>query len=94
MNLKELIKSPSATLLDVREKREAKTEGEVPGAILIPMKEIPSRLEEIRQFSTPLVVFCRSGTRSGRIADYLITHGFSDVFNGGGFKKINDMLES
>ncbi len=92
MTLKEILKSPSVTLLDVREEEELKNEGEVPGAILIPMRKIPEKLEEIKEFSTPLVIFCRSGIRSGYIAEYLENLGFTDVYNGGGFKKINQIL--
>ncbi len=94
MNLNEIIKSRSATFLDVREEEELKNEGEVPGAILIPMKQVPEKLEEIKKLSTPLVVFCRSGVRSGRIVEYLKNQGFTDVYNGGGFKEINKILET
>lgn len=94
MNLKELLKKSSATLLDVREKEELIKEGEVEGAVLIPMNEIPSKIEEIRNFSTPLIVFCRSGIRSEKIVNYLKKEGFNDIYNGGGFKEINQLLNS
>lgn len=94
MDLKELLKNSTATLLDVREKEELIKEGEVEGAILIPMNEIPSKIEEIRNFSTPLIVFCRSGIRSEKIVNYLKKEGFNDIYNGGGFKEINQLLNS
>ena len=50
MNLKELLKKSSVTLLDVRENDELINEGHVPGAISIPMNDIPSQLEIIRKF--------------------------------------------
>ncbi|WP_295812775.1 rhodanese-like domain-containing protein [uncultured Apibacter sp.] len=94
MNLKELLKKSSVTLLDVREKDELINEGHVPGAISIPMNDIPSQLEIIRKFSTPLIIFCRSGIRSEKIVNYLKNEGFKDVYNGGGFKEINQLINS
>lgn len=92
MDIKEIIKKPTVTLLDVREKEELINEGEVKGAILIPMAEIPSKLDEIKIFSKPLVVFCRSGKRSGNVVNYLKEQGFAEVYNGGGFKEVNELL--
>ncbi|MGM5630511.1 rhodanese-like domain-containing protein [Apibacter raozihei] len=93
MNLKEIINHPNVTLLDVREEEELINEGKVPNAILIPMNEIPEKIEEIKKFSTPLVVFCRSGNRSGKVVEYLTSQGFSDIYNGGGFKDVNELLD-
>lgn len=92
MDLKELLKKSTVTLLDVREKHELINEGCVKGAVLIPMNEVPSKVEEIRKFSTPLIIFCRSGIRSEKIVNYLKNEGFKDIYNGGGFKELNKLL--
>lgn len=51
-----------AYVLDVREPHEY-AEGHVPGAVLIPMAELPTRLSDIPD-GQPIYVICRSGGRS------------------------------
>jgi rhodanese-related sulfurtransferase len=66
-------------LLDVREPAELATAA-VAGAVHIPMREVPTRLDELPR-DKPLIVMCHSGGRSGRVAQYLQDFGFSNVFN-------------
>ncbi|MBI1756847.1 MAG: HesA/MoeB/ThiF family protein [Fimbriimonas ginsengisoli] len=66
-------------LLDVREPHELMV-STLPGAIHIPIGEIPLRLGELDS-SRPTVVFCRSGARSASVAAYLAARGFKDVRN-------------
>ncbi len=69
-------------LLDVREDFEV-TEGMILGAIHIPMGELNTRLDEIDR-SRPVIVLCRSGNRSARVADALTGAGFTaDTMAGG-----------
>ncbi|MCV9996335.1 rhodanese-like domain-containing protein [Paeniglutamicibacter sp. ZC-3] len=69
-------------ILDVREDFEV-AEGMIPGAIHIPMGELGNRLEEIDRFR-PVIVVCRSGNRSTRVADALTDAGFiADNMDGG-----------
>ena len=52
------------------------------GATLIPLGELPDRLDEIEQFKDEeLIIHCRSGARSGRAKDYLEMQGFTKVRN-------------
>jgi rhodanese-related sulfurtransferase len=67
------------TLLDVREHVELEI-ASVSRARHIPMREIPARLAELDR-DRPIVVMCHSGGRSRRVADYLSSNGFTDVFN-------------
>lgn len=60
-------KSPS--LIDVREDEEVAA-GKIPGAYHIRMSEVPDRLDEIDKDKEHIIV-CRSGRRSGRIAEFL-----------------------
>ncbi len=69
----------SVVLLDVREHAELQIAA-VTGARHIPMGEIPGRLAELDR-ETPLVVMCHSGGRSRRVAEYLQSNGFENVFN-------------
>jgi len=66
-------------LLDVREPWEWNL-CRLPGAILIPMRELPTRLQELNK-DVETVVICHHGVRSFHAARYLETTGFSDVVN-------------
>lgn len=66
-----------AGVVDVREPWEYEA-GHVPGAVNIPVGEVASRLGEI---SDPVVLVCKSGARSARIAEYLMTNGHGAVAN-------------
>ncbi len=62
-------------LLDVREVYEW-NQVRIPGALHIPMNEIPARLAELSK-ATPLVVFCAHGSRSYGVAHYLLENGYT-----------------
>ena len=70
---------PDVFLLDVREQWEY-DEGHIPGVTLIPMGEIPSRLEEVPE-DKEVIVTCRTGNRSGQVANYLRQNGFDNIHN-------------
>lgn len=63
----------SVVLVDVRETEEY-VEGHVPGAIHIPLGQLPQRTEEVPA-GDPVYVICRSGARSQRGADVLEAAG-------------------
>lgn len=68
-------------LLDVREPFEWKISNLEPhGARLIPMGDVPARIDELDR-SEPVVVYCRTGSRSDLIARYLVMNGFRKVWN-------------
>jgi len=79
-------KSPDElTILDVRQPKEYEA-GHIPGAKLIPLPEIISRLGEIDS-NKATVVYCAVGGRSRIAAQMMAGQGFSDVYNlSGGFK--------
>ena len=66
------------TLIDVREDNE-RAIGHI-GGTLIPLGEIPQRFEEIPR-DKPVVVYCRSGGRSGRAIEFLEGQGFANLSN-------------
>jgi rhodanese-related sulfurtransferase len=71
-----------AQIIDVREDFEV-TEGMIPGARHIPMGQILNRLDELDK-SRPVNIVCRSGNRSGRVADALESLGFEAYSVAGG----------
>jgi rhodanese-related sulfurtransferase len=62
-----------ATVVDVRQPSEY-TAGHVPGARLVPLAQIPTRVEELRS-AAPVYVICASGARSLTAAQFLIRAG-------------------
>lgn len=64
-------------LLDVRTPQEW-NEAHVPGAVLIPLDELPQRLDEVPR-DRPVMVICRSGNRSAVGRDILKDAGFTQV---------------
>ena len=67
-------------LIDVREEYEF-DEFNI-GATLIPLGELPDRLEEIEAWKDQeILIHCRSGARSGRAKEYLTSEGYTNVRN-------------
>lgn len=64
-------------LLDVREPSEW-DEFHIPNTTLIPLGELPDRLDEVPQ-GQPIIVVCRSGNRSQSGRDILLNAGFQSV---------------
>lgn len=69
------------TVLDVREPVEW-THGHVEGSVHIPMGEVPTRLEEVPDGQ--VLVVCKVGARSARVAGYLVQQGRDAVNLDGG----------
>ena len=67
-------------VVDVRTPAEF-AEGHVPGAINIPYDEMEKRYAEIGPASTPVLVYCRTGHRSGIAARTLREKGYSKLFD-------------
>jgi adenylyltransferase/sulfurtransferase len=68
-------------LLDVREPAEWAIANLGPqGARLLPMAELPDALDELDR-AADVVLYCHSGGRSGRAAQWLAANGFTRVYN-------------
>lgn len=79
-------KTSTFQLVDVRQPKEYERE-HLPGAILIPLKELIDRKDELDQQKTTLV-YCASGVRSKAASQLLKAQGFAEVYNiSGGIKK-------
>ena len=67
-------------ILDVREADEY--EGANIGGALVPLGELPDRVDEIREHQNEdVVVHCRSGGRSAKAVEYLRANGFDGAVN-------------
>lgn len=68
-------------LLDVRQPEEYAAQ-HIPGATLIPLGELPGRIDEIEQYrNQEIIVICRSGNRSGQACMFLEMSGFANAKN-------------
>lgn len=80
---RKLVREQGALLLDVRSPAEFES-GHVDGATLLPHDQVAARIEEIDGWldgdrSKPIVVYCRSGNRSGKAKKTLEDAGFTQV---------------
>ncbi len=66
-----------AQLIDVREPNEF-DDGHILGARNIPMSQLKMRMKEIRP-DLPVYLYCQSGMRSGRAAQFLYHKGYKDL---------------
>lgn len=71
--------TPNLLLLDVREPHELAISA-LRGATNIPLSELAARLSELDS-AREMVVFCKSGTRSARALELLVSAGFKKVKN-------------
>ncbi|MCE2755405.1 MAG: rhodanese-like domain-containing protein [Ignavibacteriae bacterium] len=64
-------------MIDVRQPEEHQ-EIHIPNSILIPLDTLPSRIEELEHFKEhEIILYCRSGGRSGKACEYLYARGFN-----------------
>lgn len=66
-------------LLDIRRPDELLL-AEVPGAVHVPMNEVPQALDRLER-SAEYVVMCHHGIRSTLVCNYLRTRGYPRVSN-------------
>jgi rhodanese-related sulfurtransferase len=66
-------------LLDVREPEELQL-ARLPGAVHIPMGDVPGRVHELDP-DAEIVVFCHHGIRSASVAQFLAQREFAHVVN-------------
>jgi adenylyltransferase/sulfurtransferase len=80
------------TLVDVREPHEYQI-ARIPGAILIPLGDLPKRLNELNP-DAEIVMHCKMGGRSAKACDLLRANGFANVRNmTGGITKWSDTVD-
>ena len=89
-NLKSIIEQ-GAFLVDVRTGEEF-AEGHVKGSENIPLDQVPSRLNEFKNKKN-IIVFCRSGHRSGEAKIILEQNGFTKVVNGGSWENVDQFVK-
>ena len=79
MQLSERLKGNHLKLLDVREPHELEISA-LPNAFNIPLGGLAAHLSELDS-AEDMVIFCKSGTRSARALELLVSAGFKKVKN-------------
>lgn len=80
-----------AFLVDVREPAEV-AEGGVSKARNIPLGNVVTNLDAFKD-KKHIVVFCRSGKRSGQAKTMLEQNGFTNVTNGGTWQDVQALVK-
>lgn len=81
MSIETIIKEKKGTIVDVRTPEEFNG-GHAADSINIPLNEVTTRLDEIKNLVTPLVLCCASGGRSRQAHDFLANQGI-ECYNAG-----------
>ena len=89
-NLQSII-DDGAFLVDVRTPGEF-AEGHVIGSVNIPLDTVPTELEKFKNKKN-IIVFCRSGNRSGQAKTILEANNISNVTNGGTWEEVNQFVK-
>ncbi|HAD33046.1 MAG TPA: sulfurtransferase [Chitinophagaceae bacterium] len=80
-----------ALLVDVRSPSEFAS-GSVKGSVNIPLDTLPNQLAKLKGCKS-VVVFCRSGARSSQAKGFLDQKGIPNVFNGGTWNNVQQLLK-
>ena len=77
-------------ILDVRTEEEYEEEGHIKNAKLIPLGRLLFSIDELDGYEdSPILVYCRRGSRSMQACEILEDNGFTVLYNiMGGFSKL------
>ncbi|HJW27889.1 MAG TPA: rhodanese-like domain-containing protein, partial [Saprospiraceae bacterium] len=79
-----------AQIIDVRTSGEF-DHGHIQGAINIPVQQLQLNLAKIRK-DRPVITCCASGIRSAKAKRILLSSGYQDVYNGGGWSDLQKQI--
>jgi len=77
--MKKIMNNPEFQIIDVRTHYEY-MQGKLPNSKLIPMDQIPFRLNVLDK-NKKILLYCRSGNRSMVVANFLLQNGFKEIYN-------------
>ncbi|MVW77159.1 rhodanese-like domain-containing protein [Pseudomonas xionganensis] len=88
------LQSPQGLLIDVRTAEEFAA-GALPGATRIGHEQIAEQIASLAPDKHQLIIlYCRSGRRSGLAEQRLRELGYSNLINAGGYEALKTLLES
>lgn len=80
-----------AIIIDVRSKGEFAS-GHIKDSINIPVNELKNNLSKLKDKHQNIICCCASGMRSGSAKSMLESQGYTAVFNGGGWKSLQNKI--
>jgi len=79
-----------AQIIDVRTRQEY-AGGHIKGSINIPLNELQANMKKIKK-DKAVITCCASGMRSSSARGMLLSNGYSEVHNGGGWSSLQNKL--
>jgi phage shock protein E len=90
VNYAELVKI-GAIILDVRSKAEYSS-GHIEGSINISVDQLSNNLYKLKDKNKPIITCCASGIRSASAKSILLSNGYIQVYNGGGWSSLKNKI--
>ena len=85
--------SEGGIIIDVRSEGEF-LGGHVEGSLNIPLSDLPSKLDLLKDKNQPIITCCASGMRSSAAAKILSSKGYTNVVNGGGWTSLHRKINN
>jgi len=92
MDLTDLVRNRKTSIVDVRTTEEF-SNSRVEGSVNIPLNLVPENIETLKKMQ-PLVLCCAAGVRSGQAMEFLKFNGLNQVYNGGSWHDVENILNS
>ena len=92
MDLTDLVRNSEISIVDVRTTEEF-SNSRVEGSVNIPLNLVPENIKTLKKMQ-PLVLCCAAGVRSGQAMEFLKFNGLNQVYNGGSWQDVENMLNS
>lgn len=79
-------------IVDVRSESEF-IYGHITNSLNIPLSDLPSCSDKLKDKNQPIITCCASGVRSAAAAKMLLAKGYTNVVNGGGWSSLEKKIE-
>ena len=79
-------------IIDVRSETEFYS-GHIENSLNIPLGDLPSKLDYLKDKDQAIITCCASGIRSAGAAKLLSAKGYNNVVNGGGWSNLESKLK-
>jgi len=89
IDLKELVQN-GAVIVDVRTDGEYKS-GHIKGSVNIPLQVLGNHIARLKKHKA-IITCCASGMRSASARNILLSNGFTEVYNGGGWSSLQSKI--
>ncbi|WP_324721292.1 rhodanese-like domain-containing protein [Salinimicrobium sp. HB62] len=91
INFEQLVQQ-GAVIIDVRTKAEFNG-GHIKGSKNIPLNGLGQNFKKIGKKDVPVITCCASGMRSASAKNILLSAGYTEVYNGGGWRNLQNKIK-